>query len=56
MGDALDFILNLIVRLFSLLDAITFKLFTFDVSFLGVIFAFLVLGLVANIWWKGGKT
>lgn len=41
--------------LFDLLDSITFELYGFNVSFLSVLFVFLLFAIVISVFWKGAK-
>lgn len=47
-----DFMMDLI----GLLNAVSFSIGNTSVSYGGLIFAFLVVGIVVSVFWKGAKT
>lgn len=42
-------------QLLSLLDSISFNIAGYDVSYLSLIVAFLLISMVISIFWKGAK-
>lgn len=47
---------DLFVALIGQLNSISFKIGNISVSYGGLIFAFLVVGIVVSVFWKGAKT
>lgn len=50
------FIRDFFTDLIDLLNSITFNIGNVSVSYGGLIFAFLVVGIVVSVFWKGAKT
>lgn len=55
MTQVINFYYDCFADLVSLLDTTVFDLFGFRVSLWSIIFAFIVVAMVANVWWKGAK-
>ena len=55
MTDAIRLIFGFIGDIISVLDTTVFDLYGFRVSFCTIIFTFICVGIVANVWWKGAK-
>lgn len=49
-------IFDMFTKLFNVLNSIVFVINGLRVSFGAMIFAFLVLGLVITVFWKGART
>lgn len=53
--DSLQLFFTFISDLISTLDTVVFDMYGFRVSFWSIILAFILVGIVANVWWKGAK-
>lgn len=55
MTEALKFFVDVFRRVVDLLNDTTFELYSYDVSLGSVLMAFLVIGIVISVFWKGAK-
>lgn len=55
MTKALQFIFSCFSKLISVLDYAVFEIYDFRVSLWSLIFAFIVISIFANVWWRGAK-
>lgn len=55
MTQALKFFVNGFRVIFNTLENCTFEMYGVDVNLAGVIFAFIVIGIVVSVMWKGAK-
>lgn len=55
LTDSLQLFFTFIADLISALDTVVFDMYGFRVSLWSIIFAFILVGIVANVWWKGAK-
>lgn len=55
MSDAFLLIFRFWQSLFNLLNGAVFDIGGFEVSLGGLIIAFLILGMVISVFWKGGQ-
>lgn len=53
--SAFFFISDMFVQLLRILNAFHFKINDYDVSFGGMVFVFIVVLFVINLFWKGAK-
>lgn len=56
MYDFIVFLRDFFVDLIELLNSISFTVGNISVSYGGLLFAFLVVGIVVSVFWKGAKT
>lgn len=56
MFEFLLFIRDFFLDLIGLLNSISFTVNGISVSYGGLLFAFLVVGIVVSVFWKGAKT
>ena len=56
MTSAFDFIISLFKQMVSFLESrVVFELYGFEVSYMGILFAFLVICFVISVFWKGAR-
>ena len=57
MTEAVKFIIDCIKDIVDMLDSgpFTFSFFGFNVSVWGLIFDFIIIAMIFNVWWKGAK-
>lgn len=55
MTEFFDFFVSMFQQLFSLLGSVRFVLYGYEVTWLSVVFVFLVIGFVVGVFWKGAR-
>lgn len=53
--NSLQLFFTFISDLISTLDTVVFDMYGFRVSMWSIMLAFILVGIVANVWWKGAK-
>ena len=56
MGQFFDLVIQFITQLWDKLGTVKFSAYGVDVPLTALIVAFLVTGMVINVFWKGAKT
>lgn len=57
MTQAFKFIVDLFWKVFDMIDqTVVFEFFDFEVSILDVFIAFIIIGFVTSVFWKGVKS
>ncbi len=55
MTEALKFFVNAFRGILNVLEGCSFDMYGVTVNLAGVIFAFVVIGIVVSVMWKGAK-
>lgn len=55
MTEAVQFFFTNINKVISLLDTTVFDFYGFRVSIWSLMFSFILISIVANVWWRGAK-
>lgn len=53
--DAVTFLFDCIAGIISVLDTCVFTLYGFDVSLWSIMFCFLMISMVASVFWRGAR-
>lgn len=55
MTEAYKFLIDSFKSVLDQLDSIKFDFFGFKVSYWGIIFAGIIISMIAAVWWKGAR-
>lgn len=55
MTEALRFFVDMFKSILQTLENCTFEMYGLQVNFAGIVFAFIVIGIVVSVMWKGAK-